>query len=429
MRDGIRAHNLSAEKYVLSAMLSYPELMKPIRGVLGEDFDAFYGAFHQQIYLAAISLADSNQPEITMSSMLALLDTEKTHKTKEEHEEYLYELMDSGLKNIPRAKHEAQVVLDLAELRRLDQDLRDIVNMNLSVDADLAATYDRLKELLEKRQQRSPAEVYTVSEAALAYSQYIKNMKKERIRFGWGEIDNATRGLLPGEVCLILARSGVGKSALAQSLQLGVWERQRIRSVFFSMEMPISAVYERIASMATGWLETRVEDAYLNGNGEAIKALGEYLSGLYYVEKAGLSLDDISAITMGLDDIGMIVIDYMGLVRAKGRTDYERTSAVARELKTLAKETQTAVVCICQTSRAAGDGTIPVAVHMGRDSGAIEEGADVILGMHRDEQDGQILHLAVLKARRGRAGTMIEMGFWKDTPKIVAVADMAGGES
>ena len=112
----------------------------------------------------------------------------------------------------------------------------------------------------------------------------------------------------------------------------------------------------------------------------------------------------------------------MGLVKALGRSPYERLSDIATGLKDMAKELGLVVVCICQLNRKGGDGTVPVTFDMVRDSGQIEEATDVILGMHREEDDAYI-NLNVLKARRGRRGAECRVGFQGDTPKIVEITD------
>ena len=91
-------------------------------------------------------------------------------------------------------------------------------------------------------------------------------------------------------------------------------------------------------------------------------------------------------------------------MRAPGNSIYERTSYVARQLKTLAKVTNAAVMMLSQVSRKAGDGTEPITLEHGRDSGAIEEGADFLIGMWRDDTVENLIHAQLLKARRGGSG-------------------------
>lgn len=289
---------------------------------------------------------------------------------------------------------------------------------------DLAVLCTKCHELYHTHLSFGSVKVYSMADAAGEYQEYVDAIQSRKVKLGIPEIDHSIRGLIAGDVCVIVARSGVDKSALAQSLMHSIWERQRIRSIFFSMEMSVSAVFERSASMITGLQEREIEEKFSKEDASLLIEQVSACDGIMYVDQAGLTLEEIRATTQHQSDIGMIVIDYMGLVKtaASGERAYERLSEIARELKTLAKRTKTVVLCISQTNRSAGDGTVQVSMEMARDSGVIEEGADVILGMHRDPVRSGIIPVYVLKGRRGRSGVETEMSFLGDTPRIVPVA-------
>ena len=409
--------NIDAEISVLgAAMDADSEVMSEIMDVLGKGGDWFYKESHQHIYDAMITLHEKDTP-IDLVSVTATLkmsgQLEKCGGVP-----YLDQMIDS-VPAVQNVAYYAGLVKEAALLRSMGRNLSVLLQDIYLGQEDFDALIRRLRSISDEIPIMAGIPVYSISAASAEYARYVEQIQKAKIRFGWPEIDHATRGLIPGDVCIILARSGVGKSAIVQSLQIDVWKRQQVSSIFFSLEMPVTAVYERMASMVSGWNESEVEARYRAGEGQAIVDwLGDF-AGIYYVDQAGLSLDDIYRVSRQHEDAGMLIIDYMGLVQSQGKTDYERVSHVARGLKELAKKTQTAVVCVCQTNRMGGDGTIPVSVHMGRDSGATEECADVILGMHKDEIDRKVIHIYVLKARRGRAGAETEMMFFGDTPRLV----------
>jgi len=421
VRDGVRAFDKMSETAVISAMLLGDNgAMDTAEAVLG-DGRAFKIKVHELIYDAILALRDSDTP-IDPANIAALIDLKQIGKSREELHAWLVDFTTIGdVWSIDSIQHHAERVRDMAELRDVDQRLRRLVMDSLTEDADLSNVYDQLEEIMERRSGVASNEVISVSGAKEIYRQYVADIQKKKVNFGWPSIDKDTRGLVPGDVCLIFARTNVGKSALAQSMQLSIWERQKIKSIFFSLEMPVTSVYERMASMITGWKEDAIEGVFLAGDEDRLlEGMTKYEDGVFFVEKSKLMLKDIARITKTVDDVGVIFIDYMGLVKALGRSPYERLSDIATGMKETAKELGIVVVCICQLSRKAGDGSVPVSFEMVRDSGQIEEATDVILGMHRSEND-DFIHLSVLKARRGRKGASCEVNFFGDTPKIVEV--------
>ena len=269
-----------------------------------------------------------------------------------------------------------------------------------------------------------PIKVYTMEELEPIYKKYVKNSAKTKIQFPcMPRINGVMRGLRPKEVAIIMARPGVGKSLVAQTMLQDVAIKQGIPSVFFSVEMPAEQVYERGASMETGWSPADVEDMYWKDDHEKITEALLNFRNVYIVEKGSLSLGDIQEVVEGIGGVGFIVIDYMSLIRAPGSKIYERMSYVARQLKPLAKETGAAVLMISQVSRKGGDGTQPITLEMGRDSGAIEEGGDFIMGMWCNENDPDQRIVQLLKGRRGGAGTKDKMGLLGQSVKFVPISE------
>lgn len=420
MIEGVQAVDKFSEENVISAMLTgNSEAIDCVEGVLGVNGSLFYIKLHELVYEAILGLYDADAV-IDPTNVSILVDVEAIGMSISQLQAWLVDYTRIGdVWSIESIGYHAKKVKEIAVLREVDRKLRRLILENLTPDADLSSVYGELEVILEGRENGTDGEVISVSEAKEVYRQYVADIQKRKVNFGWPSIDKATRGLIPGDVCLIFARTNVGKSALAQSMQLGIWERQSIKSIFFSLEMPVTSIYERMASMVSGWEEEGIEGIFLaDDQDRLLNGLSAYEDGVFFVEKSNLTLKDISRIARSVDNVGVIFIDYMGLVKAMGRSPYERLSNTATGLKGMAKDLGIAVVCICQLSRKAGDGTIPVSFDMVRDSGQIEEATDVILGMHKEEKD-ECIKLVVLKARRGRKGATCEIGFSGDTPKLV----------
>lgn len=417
--EGTPAFDSMREQTVISALLlGNHSMINAVQSILGEG-EAFYVKFHRLVYDAILSLKESDTV-IDPANIAALIDFEELNTNKEKGYFWLVDFAEiSNVWSQEAIEHHARKVRDVWELRCVDNKLKRLLSDHMEADADLDSVYTEIESILASRGGATSSEVISVSQAKEIYKQYVADIQKRKINFGWPTIDKATRGLVPGDVCYIFARTNVGKSALAQSMQLNIWERQSIKSIFFSLEMPVTSVYERMASMVSGWEEEGIEEIFLAEDEDRLLGdLEKYEDGVFFVEKSRLTLKDISRITLSAEGTGAIFIDYMGLVKSQGRSPYERLSDLAIELKATAKELGIPIICICQLSRAGGDGTVPVTITMVRDSGQIEECADVILGMHRVEQADE-LKLVVLKARRGRRGASCVLGFSGDTPKIV----------
>jgi len=266
--------------------------------------------------------------------------------------------------------------------------------------------------------------VWTMEELEPVYKEYVKNSAKTKIQFAcMPGVQTAMRGLRPKEVAIILARPGVGKSLVAQTMLQDVAGIQGIPSIFFSIEMPGEQVFERGVSIETAWSTEDVEDMYWKDDHDRITEALPNMRNIHIVDKGNLSLGDIHKVVESIGDIGFIVIDYMSLVRSPGNTIYERMSYIARQLKPLAKETGAAILMISQVSRLGGDGTEPITLAMGRDTGAIEEGGDFILGMWCDKVDPNIRIVQLLKGRRGGAGRKDKIGLHGQSVKFVSMED------
>jgi len=420
--EGTPAFDSTSEQSVISALLlGKHSTIDAVQSILAEG-EAFYIKFHRLVYQAILSLRESNTV-IDPANVAALIDFKQLNADKDKGYFWLVEFAEiGGIWSIESVEYHAKKVRDVWELRSVDMRLKRLLMGHQVADADLDSVYDEIEEILKSRGGAISDEVISVAQAKEIYRQYIADIQKRKVNFGWPTIDKGTRGLVPGDVCYLFARTNVGKSALAQSMQLSIWERQNVKSIFFSLEMPVTSVYERMASMVSGWEEEAIEEMFLAKDEDRhLGDLENYEDGVLFVEKSRLTLKDISRITSSTENVGAIFVDYMGLVKSPGRSPYERVSELATELKATAKDLGIPIICICQLSREGGDGTIPVTITMVRDSGQIEESADVILGMHKAEQAGE-LKLVVLKARRGRPGASCVLGFSGNTPKIVEMA-------
>ncbi len=254
-----------------------------------------------------------------------------------------------------------------------------------------------------------------------------------RLALGYPELAPVLRGLAPGEVCTIIARPGVGKTAFGLNLLGRMAVPDQLPALMFSLEQQGTEVLERVVSLVTGWPGREVEDRARQEDPVLTERLCEVCSLWQSVvivdrpctlEQIDRRLTEARASILWAEPLRLVVVDYLGMVghARPGGSLYESTSRTARDLKTFAKRHQVALVVLCQVDREGGNGGEPVTLRMARDSGVVEESADYLLGLwrpelaegltkdQRRELRGQFI-VRVLKNRSGPAPKTVTLHF------------------
>lgn len=269
--------------------------------------------------------------------------------------------------------------------------------------------------------------VFTPEKMIDSYLNYIKTLKDNRFLTGIDEIDKRIRGVSGGEVLTIIARAGSFKTAMLQNMLLRYTSNSAWGAVFFSLEMPVSNVTERYLGITLDYECGEAERCFIsavsNQNSESVfveSIKKEFCSRMdrIFVVPVKVSLEDAKQYVRLIEEnynikIGVIGIDYMGLLDCNGKNEYETISSIARETKETAKELNIPVVVLSQVSRKGGDGEEEISLDMGRGSGAIEEGADFVLGLWQHERMDSLgnklgeydLICRILKNRKGSKGS------------------------
>jgi hypothetical protein len=266
--------------------------------------------------------------------------------------------------------------------------------------------------------------VYDPARMLEAYRDHIKSITKNRFITGIAPIDSLIRGVAGGEVLTWLARSSLFKTAILQNQLKNYVQNSAWGAAFFSIEMPVESLTERYFAILDGCTGGEVEQMYLDSAMDSSRIAAENqfkqdLKNLFVVDTI-ISVSDIPKYVRLIQDtyevkIGVIGVDYLGLIQGPGHTAYETVSRIAKELKQTAKKLNLPVVMLCQASRRAGEGDIEITMDMARDSGGIEESADTILGLYKVESESSVvvgddapqhdLICKVLKNRKGPSGS------------------------
>lgn len=237
------------------------------------------------------------------------------------------------------------------------------------------------------------------------------------------------RGLVPGEVILILGDTGTGKTALLQSIAL---HAKPLPTLMFEMELPDTLLYERFVAAERNMTCRDVESAYRTCQ----DSLGSFsltasFPHLFMCTQPKLSVDEMESIILRSElKIGkkplVVIIDYVQLLGGIGNR-YEKTSDAAEAIKRLAKSTGTICVVASQVHRNEYGGP-EITLHSGKDSGALENSAGLVLGAWRDSEDKKLLYVRVLKNTKGISGQTIPCNFNGETMRVTERSKIADSD-
>lgn len=233
------------------------------------------------------------------------------------------------------------------------------------------------------------------------------------------------RNRVPGEVVLVVSDTGTGKTAWLQHI---IRLSRPLTCLLFEMELPSTLLTERFLAAEHKVSQGAVEQTYQDEEQYEIGGLDH----IHVCDKARIKTQDI------IDTVGqwrldtgeipqIIGVDYLGLLGTPvGRSRYERMTEAAVELKRIARETNTILICAVQIHRRGeqDDYTSEIFLHSAKDSSSIEDTADLYLGMWRDEIDKGVVHIKVLKDRKGESGQTTRMRFLGDQMRFEKYDDV-----
>lgn len=416
-------HSTEAEQAVIGSMLIDPMcISEVIDKVHAQDF---YLQANREIFetmFAMFSYSQSIDP-------VTVLDQMKVRGVyRDDSQKYLVELMEVTPTAANVLKY-AAIVRDRALMRSLAEVADEITNMVFegSGDADvmLEAAERRIYTLRQNRTAGGltpiaailPRVYEQISEAATS------NARIPGLSTGLFDLDDAIMGLNKGDLILVAARPGMGKTSIALNIAMYVGKHSGKSVAVFSLEMSKEQLVSRLLSgeslvdgqkLHTGELSQeewhRVTSAATTLSGTDIRV----------DDNPSLSVADMNAQCRRIDNLGLVVIDYLQLMQSSGSgrsyASESRTqvvSDISRMLKIMAKELNVPVICLSQLSRANEGRTNkrPLLSDL-RESGAIEQDADIVIGLYRDGyynpevENPNLAEAILLKNRHGQIGTI-----------------------
>jgi replicative DNA helicase len=438
--EKIPPQNIEAEQALLGSLLIDKEAIIKIADIISPE--DFYKNSHQSIYQSMLDVWQKNEP-IDILSVGNRLD--EYGKLKEiGGKSYLASLADA-IPSSSNVKSYADIVKKKSTLRKLINSSTDIISLAFQEKDDTPEILDQAEQKLFSISQKYLKQNFvslkdTLDESFQRIDELHKGTKSIRgVPTGFVDLDNALAGLQPSELIILAARPSIGKSALALDIARYAAVNKKIPVGIFSLEMSKEQVSDRIVcsqsnvnlwKLRTGKLSRQSDDGDFEKLGQAFGVLAE----------APIFIDDSPLATpieirtkarrlKSEHGLGLLILDYLQLMEG-GIGDHEgrvqEVSKISRSLKAIARELNVPVLALSQLSRApeARTPAIPRLSDL-RESGGLEQDADVVLFIYRKSMDRgikncppeekNIAEIHISKHRHGPAGVMVPLYFDGDT--------------
>jgi len=428
----IPPQHIEAEQAVIAACLINPQIVTEMQGVLQPN--DMYREAHVYLLRAIYTLKDTLTP-ITLSAELR----KQGHLEQIGGDAYLFTLVDA-VSTSAGWRYHTEIIRDMAARRRMIDECSRVSDACFSLHEDLPNIIEAHETALQDIEQGTKtrfrqgvhiSNVYTPEKMLEAYREHIKGLKSNRFITGINEIDRRIRGVAGGEVLAIIARAGSFKTAWLQNMLRNYIHHSAWGAALFEIEMPISNITERYHEMVQGISGKEIENFYTQDQ-EGVGLYREDMEKDFIKDLAHLFVVPTKVGTPQIEKyvsliqkhhkikVGLVGIDYLGLMDGEGRGEYEIVTNIARSVKETAKLLDLPIILLSQTSRKGGTGDTEISLDMGRGSGAIEENADFVLGLW---QDGDDLICKIMKNRKGPKGTKIKLDLNPETLTIGSEAE------
>ncbi|OGL70482.1 replicative DNA helicase [Candidatus Uhrbacteria bacterium RIFCSPHIGHO2_02_FULL_47_44] len=437
--ERIPPQNLEAEQSLLGSLLIDKDaIVKVADRLQGDDF---YRPAHQWVYETITDLFERHDP-IDILSLGNRLE-EKGQLTQVGGRAYLVELSNM-VPTAANVTHYAEIVQKKATLRRLITAATNISQMGFEEEEEIDSTLDEAERALfhvsEKYNKNTFVSIRSVLDGAF---ERIDELHRDRgklrgVATGYTALDQILAGFQKSDLIILAARPSCGKTALALDMARHIGVNMKVPTAFFSLEMSKEQLVDRMIcaqanvdlwKLRTGRLSDKADD--FPKIADALGKLSE--APIFIDDSANLNIMQLRTKARRLKTehgLGMIVVDYLQLMEGRSKKSQENrvqeVAEISRGLKQIAKELDVPVLALAQLSRAVEltKPAIPKLSHL-RDSGSIEQDADVVLFIYRKAadknfreedlapEDKNIAEIHIAKHRNGPTG-MIRLFFEKE---------------
>ena len=420
----IQPHNNDAEKSVIGAMLMDRDVISDVADLLSKE--DFYNAQYGILFENMVELYNEGRPVdlVTLSDRLKMKDVPEDICSPSFIGEIMSEVVTSA-----NAKNHAQIVQDKAVLRRL-------ITLSEGITNDCFSDSDKVENILEDAegkifrlvQNRNGSSDFTpVSQIVVNVIGEIEEAARNKgkvtgLSTGFTDLDNMLTGLHGGELLLVAARPAMGKTAFVLNIAHDLAVVHKKPCAIFSLEMSKEQLISRMIA-----IDAMVDSKSMKLGNMPDEDWDKVIESVDDIARAPLFIDDNSAITVSelrskcrklkqTQNIELIIIDYLQLMSSNRPVESRQQfiSDVSRALKNIARELNVPVIALSQLSRAV-DGRTDNRLVLSdlRESGAIEQDADVVMFIYRDEYYNpetttkpQTAEIIIAKQRNGETGSI-----------------------
>ncbi len=421
----VMPHNLEAERSVIGSMFIDKDAIATVTGMLtGEDF------YDRQLGIYFDVLQELNQKsveidEVTVQNRLRERDVPEEMCTLD----FIGDLMDA-VPTSANVRYYAEIVREKSRLRRFIRIADELSGECYEASEGTEEIFGKAEaQFFKLFQESQDTTTSTISEIVVQALNNIEKAAKNKgnvtgIPTGFVDLDYKTAGLQPSDLVLVAARPSMGKTAFALNIIQNISVKKHIPAAIFSLEMSRVQLVNRILALDSGVEAQKIrtgnlEDKDWNNLGISARRIGE--APLYIDDTSAISVQELRSKCRKLKlehDIRLVVIDYLQLMESKGARRNEsrqnEVSEISRSLKALARELNCPVIALAQLSRQpeTREDKRPMLSDL-RESGAIEQDADVVMFLYRDEyytkekcKEPGITEVIIGKQRNGSVGTV-----------------------
>lgn len=425
----LRLRNLEAEQATLGAMLTDPMSIYEIRTIIGES--DFAWVTHRKIFdaMLAVIVSDRALDFVTLTDEIHRRgQTNEIGHSSLTGESYIAYLISTPYTSVHAVDY-AKTIRQLSVRRQLLAASRSIAKLTIdATDSDnaVAQAFGFIEKVNASTTTGLQDTSALVEDFITAFSDWTSNPSDV-----WGhstglrDLDRLTGGLERGELVILAARPSLGKSAMALQIARNVAEKHGT-VIFFSMEMSKKQLIMRLACGGA-----RIDSDIVRRGRLTTDGYTRFMNEISSIDSLSIKwqceggLDIHRAINMvaqecARGDVAMVVFDYLQLMDAQGENQNIRVSNISRGLKQIATKFDTCVLALSQLSRRIeyGSGRDPKLSDL-RDSGSLEQDADKVIFLHRDEVEN-IIRVILAKNRNGLARTSVQDLVFLETYAIFA---------
>jgi replicative DNA helicase len=415
-------HSTEAEESVLgSVLLDNQAINVCLEQIRAEDF---YKSSYQTVFEAMVALTDRHEPidPVTLGEQLRSMGQLEAIGGPQ-----TLSFLASSVPNAANVSYYARVIKEMAIRRRLIHESTDIINSAYEMEGCIEDFIDTTEQrILGVSDLRTGAAFHKVSEIVQDSISLVEKLYDQKepvtgVPSGLSKLDRMTAGFQPSDLVIVAARPSMGKTALVLGMAqyVGIYVRKPV--AFFSLEMSKEQLVLRMLCS-----ESRINNSNVRTGNLTERDFARIVDGASRISESDIFIDDTPALTITElrakarrlareHSLGLVVVDYLQLLRspAYSNSREQEISDISRSLKALAKELNVPVVALSQLNRSveSRNDKRPMMSDL-RESGAIEQDADIIMFIYRDEvynkesPDKGVAELIISKQRTGPTGAV-----------------------